>query len=199
VLGAAEIKAVWEATAGPDDYSAIVRLLLLTGCRASEIAGLRWDEVYSDRIVLPPERTKNGRQHSVPLTSTMRAILSGRERRPGKEHVFGRRLDGPFTGWGESKAALDARIKAARVAIKPWVNHDLRRSFATGLGELGTEPHVIECTINHASGFRHGVGGTYNHAKLERQVRQAFNLWDAHVHEIVEGRVGGDRVVPFRA
>src|SRR5262245_50865787 len=63
VLSAAEIKAVWDATAGPDDYSAIVRLLLLTGCRASEIAGLRRDEVYSDRIVLPATRVKNRRQH----------------------------------------------------------------------------------------------------------------------------------------
>jgi integrase len=199
VLSANEIKTVWDATSGSDDYSAIVRLLLLTGCRASEIAALKWDEIYSDRIVLPPERTKNKRQHSLPLTATMRAIIDGRERRPGKEHVFGRRHDGPFTGWGESKAALDARIKATGIAIKPWVNHDLRRSLATGLGELGIEPHVIEAVINHASGFRRGVGGTYNHAKLERQVKQALNLWDAHVREIVTGCIAGDRVVPLRA
>jgi len=198
VLSAAEIKMVWDATAGADDYSAVVRLLLLTGCRASEIAALTWDEIYSDRIMLPPERTKNKRQHVIPLTITMRAILNGRERRPGKKHVFGRHHDRPFTGWGESKAALDARIKAAGVTMKPWTNHDARRSFATGLGELGVEPHVIEAAINHASGFRHGVAGNYNHAKLERQVRQAFNLWDAHVREVVEGRVAGDRVVPLR-
>jgi integrase len=199
VLSAAEIKAVWDATAGPDDYSAIVRLLLLTGCRSSEIAALTWDEVYSDRLVLPPERTKNGRQHSVPLTTTMRELLDGREHRPGKDHVFGRRLDGPFTGWGESKAALDARIKAAGHVLKPWVNHDLRRTLATGMGELGVEPHVIEAVLNHASGFRHGVGGTYNRAKLEKQVWHALNLWSMHVQEIVEGRTTGDRVVPFRA
>jgi integrase len=199
VLDATEIKAVWDATAGRDDYSAIVRLLLLSGARANEIAGLRRDEVFFDRIALAAERVKSKRQHSIPLTATMRAILDGRERRSGKDHVFGRRLDGPFTGWGESKAALDARIKAAGVVMKPWVNHDLRRSFATGLGELGIEPHVIEAAIGHASGFRHGVGGTYNLSKLEKQTRQALNLWDAHIREIVEGRVTGDRVVPFRA
>jgi integrase len=199
VLSAAEIKAIWDASAGSDDYSAIVRLLLLSGCRANEIAGLRWDELYSDRIVLPPERTKNGRQFSLLLAPGMRAILDGRIRCPGKTHVFGHRQDRPFTGWGESKAALDARIKEAGHALKPWTHHDLRRSMATGLGELGVEPHVIESVLNHVSGFRRGVGGIYNRAKLERQMRQALDLWDQHIQEIVEGRVVGDRVVPFRA
>ena len=103
VLSAAEIKALWDATAGPDDYSAIVRLLLLSGCRASEISGLRWDEVYSDRIVLPAERTKNKRQHTLPLTATMRAIIEGRERRPGKEHIFGRPSNGGFSGGAKAR------------------------------------------------------------------------------------------------
>ena len=67
------------------------------------------------------------------------------------------------------------------------------------MGELGVEPHVIEACLNHASGFRRGVGGTYNRARLEKQVWQALNLWDTHVREIVEGRIAGDRVVPFRA
>jgi integrase len=204
VLNAAEIKAVWDATAGTDEYSTIVRLLLLTGCRANEIAGLRFDEIYSDRIVLPAERVKNKRAHVVPLTATMLTILNGRPRSTGKNTVFGRgsgHLTGwsCFTGWSQGKTALDARIKAAGHTLPRWVNHDLRRTLATGMGELGVEPHVIEAVLNHASGFRRGVGGTYNRAKLERQVRAALNMWDTHVREIVEGRTTGDRVVPFRA
>src|SRR5262245_16110777 len=98
VLNAAELKAIWDATTGADDYSVIVRLLLLTGCRANEVAGLTWGEVHSDRIVLPAERVKNARAHAVPLTATMRAILDGRERRPDRTHVFGRG-NRRFTGW----------------------------------------------------------------------------------------------------
>jgi integrase len=100
VLTAAEIKAVWDATPRDDgswhsDHDVIVRLLLLTGCRANEIAALRWDEVKEDRIVLPKERTKNKRQHAIPLTATMRALLAARVRRSGP-YVFGR-FDGvPF-------------------------------------------------------------------------------------------------------
>jgi integrase len=199
VLTAAEIKALWDATSGSDDYSAIVRLLLLTGCRANEIAKLRWDEIKSDRIILPAERTKTGKEHSIPLTGGMRTILGGRNRRHDKEHIFGRSHDRPFTGWSESKAALDARLKAAGHKLKPWVNHDLRRPIATGMGELEIAPHVIEAVLNHASGFRAGVAGTYNRAKLEKPMRHALEVWDAHIGEIVEGRIAGDRVVPLRA
>ena len=198
VLSAAEIKAVWDATSGDDDYSAIIRLLLLCGARASEIGGLRWDEIYSDRIVLPAERVKTNRQHMIFLTKTMRDILDSRKRRLGKEHVFGRRRESPFTGWGESKIALDARIKATGATME-WRVHDLRRTFVTGASELQIAPHVIEAAIGHASGFRHGVGGVYNRAQLEGPIRHALNVWDAHVREIAEGRVGGDRVVPLRA
>ena len=77
--------------------------------------------------------------------------------------------------------------------------HDLRRTFVTGASELQIAPHVIEAAIGHASGTRHGVGGVYNRAQLEGPIRHALNVWDAHVREIAEGRVGGDRIVPLRA
>ena len=80
VLTASEIRSLWQATAGPGDFNAIVRLLLLTGCRASEIGSLRWSEVFSDRIVIAKERVKNGRAHTVPLTPAVRAILDPRPR-----------------------------------------------------------------------------------------------------------------------
>jgi len=198
-LNAEEIRALWQATADDRDYSAILRLLLLTGCRAGEIAELRWSEIFSDRIVLPPERVKNGREHTLPLLPAMRTILERRERRPGRDFVFGRADGRPFSGWGASKEALDARLEEAGANMRPWKTHDLRRTFSTGLGELKIAPHVIEAAINHVSGFRRGVGGLYNHSQLESPIRHAFKVWSAHVMDIVEGRVRGDRVVPLRA
>jgi integrase len=166
---------------------------LFTGCRASEIGGLRWSEIYSDRIVLGAERVKNHRAHTVPLTPAVRAILEARPRHTISDHIFGREQLG-FTGWGSSKRELDKRAK-----LKPWVLHDLRRTFATGACELGISPHVVEAALNHVSGFRRGVAGTYNLAALEGPIRHALAVWEAHVLEIAEGRVSGDRVVPLRA
>src|SRR5262249_29345800 len=59
---------------GFDDYSTIVRLLMLTGQRANEIGALRWSEIVGDKIQLSPARTKNNRGHTVPITTAVRTI-----------------------------------------------------------------------------------------------------------------------------
>src|SRR5262249_49749887 len=79
VLSDDELKQIWDAL-GSDDYSTIVRLLMLTGQRANEIGALRWSEIVGDKIQLPPQRTKNNRGHVIPITSTVQAILDGCQR-----------------------------------------------------------------------------------------------------------------------
>jgi len=194
VLSADEIKAVWTACEGDGEFSAIVRLLLLTGCRLNEIAKLRWKEVLSDRIVIPSARTKNGHAHTISLLPAMRSILAGRKRQG--EHVFGRTERG-FSGTAGSKAALDKRLKAAGVEMPSWVLHDLRRTFATGLGELGIAPHVIEACLNHRT-FKSGVAGTYNRAALEAPMRHAWATWAGALLAVTQGRIVGDRVIALR-
>ena len=77
-----------------------------------------------------------------------------------------------------------------------WVVHDIRRSVATGMADLGVEPHIIEAAINHQSGHKAGVAGTYNRSRYEKQVRAAFALWDDHLRSLIEG--GRRKVVPFQ-
>lgn len=200
VLDAREIKLLWTATDDDSDYSAILRLLLLSGCRASEIASLSWSEVLSDRIVLPAERVKNACENTIPLTPQIQTILEARPRHRDRDFIFGR-LAGPFRGWHAAKQALDARIaEIAGEPLKPWVTHDLRRTCSTGMGELTVSPHIIEAALNHRSGFRHGVAARYNYSKLETPVRNALTAWGEHIMAIVEGRTSaGDRVVSLRA
>jgi integrase len=102
---------------------------MLTGQRFNEIAALRWDEVYDEQIVLPSERTKNGRAHIVPLSEPAKAIL-GNFSRANRRHVFGRD-DGGFQGRSAAKAKLDERISAAGKPIANWTPHDLRRTVAS--------------------------------------------------------------------
>ncbi len=79
------------ATSGSGDYATIVRLLLLTGQRREEVAGIRWTELDLERAVwsLPADRTKNGQAHDVPLSDLMLEILRGREPRGERELIFG--------------------------------------------------------------------------------------------------------------
>jgi integrase len=185
VLADAELRAIWAATAGDDDYSAIVRLLALTALRADEIASLRWSEVVGDQIVLPASRTKNSREHVVPLASPAKAILEAQPRRPGRDFVFGRRQDRGFTGWSACKAMLDARIAENGAVVAPWTNHDVRRSASTRMAELGVVPHVIEAVLNHVSGHKAGVHGIYNRALYESHKRAALTVWCEHLLAIV--------------
>jgi integrase len=185
VLADDELKIIWDAL-GLDDYSTVVRLLMLTGQRADEIAALRWSEIAGDRIVLPPQRTKNGHGHIVPLAPAVRAILGSRER--NGELVFGQRHGKPFRSWGFHKAALDQRIHAAGNTLEAWVHHDLRRAAATRMAELGTAPHIIEAVLNHVGGHKAGVAGIYNRASYEPQKRIALEKWAAHVEALVSGK-----------
>ena len=191
VLGDGELAAIWRACAD-DDHGRIVKLLALTGCRREEIGGMRWSEIDLDSgaLALPKERTKNGRPHTVPLMPLALSILETVPRRAdGRDHVFGERSPAGFTRWAETKHDLDRRL-AGRV--KEWRLHDLRRTVATRMADLGVQPHIIEATLHHFSGHRRGVAGVYNRSPYEREVRAALALWAEHVGSIVDG---GERVV----
>jgi integrase len=186
VLTDAELAAIWRNASGA--YGAIVRLLILTGCRREEIGGLRWTEIDSKEQVirLPSERVKTARPHDVPLTDAAWSILQ--EQPVAGEHVFGREAAG-FRAWSRSKEGLDERLGDS---VAPWRLHDARRTVATRMADLGVMPHVIEAALNHQSGHKRGPAGVYNRSRYDREVRNALALWSDHVRALV---AGGDRKV----
>jgi integrase len=189
VLSEAELRKIWHAL--PEgDFGDIIKLLALTGQRRDEIGQLRWDEVDHDRavITLPPLRTKNGRQHTIPLAARARGILTARwERRdPDRALVFGVGQGG-FNGWADCKRRLDDEIK-----LPHWVIHDLRRAVATGMNEIGTPPWVVEAVLNHASGHRAGVAGVYDRATYEAEKAVALARWDEHLLRAVERQASAE-------
>ena len=97
VLADEELRTVWLAL-DDSQYSTIVRLLMLTGARRGEIGSLRWSEIDMDAatITLPPARTKNKREHVIPLSPQALAILAARRDVGDEErdHVFGRGNNG---------------------------------------------------------------------------------------------------------
>jgi integrase len=175
-----------------DDYGRIVRLLLLTGQRRDEVGDMKWSEVDLDRGLwtIPRERTKNSLTHEVPLSDLTLHTLRSTPRREGREFVFGQGQGG-FSGWSKSKARLDIRVAKAGAVIRPWRLHDLRRTAATRLGELGTLPHVIEAILNHISGHKAGVAGIYNRATYAKEKREALNRWADYIHGIKDKSADG--------
>jgi integrase len=185
VLSDTELSKIWNAL-GANDYDDILRLLLLTGQRASEIGGLRWSEIDFDEglISLPAQRTKNGHPHSFPMSKAVRDILKARPQK--REFVFGRGRSG-FNGWnGDTKRKLDKRI-AGGPPLPHWTVHDLRRTFATGLQRLGVRLEVTEAILNHVGGSRAGVTGIYQRHDWATEKRAALDAWAAHVLAVVSG------------
>jgi integrase len=193
VLTDGELGLIWNACLD-DDYGAILKLLMLTGQRANEIAQLRWNEVHDQQIVLPAERTKNARSHVIPLSETAKGILPW-FRKGDRKFVFGRDDTG-FSGWGKAKEKLEARVAEAEKPLEHWTVHDLRRTVATRMAELGVQPHIIEAVLNHVSGHKGGVAGIYNRATYDKEKRDALNLWAEHVMATVEDHIA--TVVPLK-
>jgi len=197
VLSDAELAEVWAAL-GEDQFGDIVRLLILTAQRREEIGGLRWSEIDFERgvIVLPPQRTKNNREHVVPLAPPAMAILKRQPRRKvdggrPRDLIFGHGQGG-FSAWSDCKENLDRRLLVARrdaeskaKSMDDWRLHDLRRTGATVMADrLGVLPHIIEAVLNHVSGHRAGVAGVYNRARYEDEMRAALGRWADHVMAI---------------
>jgi len=190
VLTDAELVAVWRACRD-DDYGRVVRLLILTGQRREEVGALALAEIAGDLWTIPKARSKNGREHEVPLSSAALEIIQAAPRRDGRRLLFGEGSGG-FSGWSKAKAALDKRIADAGGKARPWRLHDLRRTAATGMGDkLGVLPHVVEAVLNHVSGYKAGVAGIYNKATYRAEKRQALDAWAEHVLQLVASREAG--------
>ena len=185
VLTEDEIRAIWTATIGSGDYATIVRLLLLTGQRREEVAGIRWTELDFERAVwsLPADRTKNGQAHDVPLSDLVLEILMGREPRGERELIFGEGK-GSFSGWSQAKARLDRRSD-----VSGWRLHDIRRTVVKGMAELGVQPHIIEAAVNHLSGHKAGVAGIYNRATYAAEKRCALSAWADHIRTLADSEL----------
>jgi integrase len=190
ILTDQELRAVWQAASQPDVYGVLVRLLILTGQRRGEIAGLMWSEIDLDKrlINLPRERVKNDRAHEIPLSPQAIALIESLPRLSDR-HVF--RL--PIGGFGKLKAQLDKLC-----GVENWTLHDLRRTAASGMARLGVGLPVIEKVLNHVSGSFAGVVGIYQRHDFAGEKRKALELWGAHVAAIVSDKPAKSKVVKLR-
>jgi integrase len=223
VLSDQELVEIWRAAddvAAP--YNSIVRLLILTGQRRGEVAGMAWNEIADDLTTwtMPGARTKNGAVHAVPLSASANAIIKATlpaDAKEAKRAVTELRAagalilpgeKGTYAGWSKAKRALDkaigdARAKAAGksgkvAAVAPWSIHDLRRTVATGFQRLGVRLEVTEAVLNHISGSRGGIVGVYQRHDWAAEKRAALDAWAAHVVATVERRASAGNMVALR-
>ena len=186
VLSDAELRKFWEATGGiAPTYRDILRLILLTGQRPGECAGIAAEEIDLAGCIwrIPPERVKNKRVQAVPLVGEALAIVT-------------RLAEGTATGTlirtprGHTPTAQDVskafeRLRAGLFETKA-TPHDLRRTAATLMGRLEIDQMTIAHVLNHASTTKATVtGSTYDRHDYVPQKRRALEALDAEVRRIV--------------
>src|SRR5262249_13074146 len=106
----------------------------------------------------------------------------------GRELVFGEG-EGGYSGWSRSKATLDVRLGKA---VKPWTLHDLRRTAATRMADLGVQPHVIEAVLNRISGHKACVARIHNRSTYAAEKRTALDTWASHIKTLLARAEGAN-------
>ncbi|MGX5846936.1 tyrosine-type recombinase/integrase [Mesorhizobium sp. PL10] len=183
VLNDAEIAALWRATAAGDVYSAVYRLLLLTGQRLNDIAQGSWSEIDVDRktLTVPAARFKSGRDHVVPLTDEALAIIEKLPRFKKCNWLCSLDGAGPVTIGHKVKLRIDAAMLEAlkkddpEATLPAWVNHDIRRTVRTRLSELDVMDEVAEAVIGHVPT---ALVRTYNQSDRLKVKRDALTRWE---------------------
>ena len=173
VLSDDEIRRIWNA-AGDDAFGTIIKLLILTGQRRSEIANCAGVRSAPTPSSSPASALRTSGRMLSRLAPTARALLEKSPR--NGDGVF------KFTAWAYSRTILDKRS-----GVSGWVIHDIRRSVATGMADIGIPPHIIEAVLNHVSGHKGGVAGIYNRSSYAAEKAAALARWDEHVASIVGG------------
>ena len=159
------------------DMRSLLKILLLTGQRRGEVVAMRVAEIDFNKELwtIPSERTKNGRQHTLPLNKQVLVLLAEivKDR---ADYVFPNRNETEQKGHFYPGAVTKGVIRLTRrLEMAHFSPHDLRRTMATRLGDLGIGGDVIGRILNHTPAdvtSRH-----YNHAKLQTQMQQALQLW----------------------
>jgi len=212
VLADEELRLIWKASDGlGSTFSAIVKLLMLTGQRRAEVAGMTWAELDLKAATwrIPRERAKNGRAHEVDLCPSSIRILEKLPR--GGSYVFPvtrkGAAEGAARGFSATKRRLDALIETVRVQeateagheppaapSADWRLHDLRRTAATGMAAMGFPPHVVERVLNHVSGVQSGLVGVYQRHEYRAERKAASAAWGAHVKAITSGEAMASNV-----
>jgi len=185
-----ELRTVWrraEEVGYP--YGTIVQLLILTGQRRGEIAGLRRSWIEGDEIVFPQGFTKNKREHRIPIGTLTNEIINTI---PDTGDLFfpaRGTTDHAFNGWSKSKKAFDGPIY-----VTDYTLHDLRRTYSSNMARMGVPIHVTERLLNHVSGTITGVGAVYNRHTYMPEMRKAVSSYETiitsllnHVSDSISG------------
>jgi len=176
VLSDDEIRRLWmELEKHREPTASIYRLILLTAQRPGEVKQMRWDQIDEDVWTIPAEATKNKKgEHKVPLSEGALKVL---EKLQETEWVFP-------SGDGHLEWLQKMNQRVQKGCGFEFRSHDLRRTAATKMSQLGVDQMIIAKILNHAWADRH-VTAVYDRWHKLPEMKQALERWAAHLQQIL--------------
>ncbi|HQU11103.1 MAG TPA: tyrosine-type recombinase/integrase [Acidiphilium sp.] len=177
--------------AGSTPYAACMRFILLTLARRDEAVDARWRDVDLEAgtwIIIQP---KNKIPHLIPLSRQARELLAAIKPDDAGpvDYLFPTGTGGRLSNWHKATVAIQRASNTAG-----WHRHDLRRTGATLLGEMGIMPDIVEAALNHVA-IHSALASTYNKSRYRPQVAEALQLLADALDGIENGAA---EVVPIR-
>ena len=169
-------------------FGPMFKLLLLTGCRRTELSLATWSEFDAKEktLTIPADRAKNGREHIVYLSDEAVAIIEAMPRFAKCEWIFSTRGEHPSRNFSKAKANLEAYL----VGVRAFRLHDLRKTFATGCASMAVPIPVTERMLNHASGEVSGIAAIYQLHDFAKEAKAAWQLWANRVRALIDAPRG---------
>lgn len=180
-LSGPEVAHLWrvcdQAAGAFGDYA---RLLILLGQRREETARMSWQDIDLAAGVwtIPAHITKNGNEHNVPLPAMALEIVNRQPRRLSNPYVFAGQGSNPIAAISDRMARF-----RPRAGLEHWTLHDLRRTFRSGLSDLGISQDIAEAMLNH---LPPDLIQRYNRSKLWKARREAAESWADQVTQLLD-------------
>jgi integrase len=191
ILTVEEIETLWrwlDSDALSLDAADILKFELLTGARCGEISGLRAEEIDRQKWTwtLPPLRSKNARQRVTPIVGVAREKLETRLSGVEKGPLFVLENGAAMRSMHLGHYLLTRRT---RLPIATFTTHDLRRTFATMLGEMGVALDLVAAIVGHEAGATETRVLVRHYVRTDTLARKAHALrvWDEWLRAIVTG------------
>jgi integrase len=190
-LTSEELSAVWDAAPKLGyPFGPFVQLLLLTGVRREEMAGMRFDEIDfgAGLWTVPAARSKTGAAIRIPLSSRAVNVLRGIPD-TASAFVFSTTGKKPVSGFSKMKNKLD-RLSG----ITDWRLHDFRRTMVSAMVDLGIDATTADRCLNHTGAATMStVQRVYQRSDLLDSRRRAMDAWEVWVTPLIQPN--SDRVV----
>jgi integrase len=188
LLTDAEINSIWAESFNHDTFGSILRALILSGQRRTQITHFDPSWIRGDTVVFPGAVMKTNEEHTIPVTPRLLAHL------PNSVQPF----KSSSTAMAKFRAGLNTRIvlevssrngagaRTANAGIPHFTLHDFRRYFASTMAKLGVPIDITEALLSHKTGSRSPIQRTYDvYSRLE-PMRKALTMYEQHLSTFCE-------------